>query len=204
MANQDSDENLFNNNISGADLSLIANNSEQNYILLDPDYRIIAFNNKAKNQYLKYLGKTLKVGISIIEFSHDSEKEVFTNTLKRVSEGSEEEHISNFEIEGSPTKFVLSRLKQAFDNDGQYKGILISSTDVTNVKHTEAEKNTLEENSDFEKENLKALINNSKSHIWSFDREFKLITFNQTFEDKVKSQSNIQPKIGDNFTLYDK
>jgi len=202
MAYQDSDENLLNNDISATDLSLIANNSDQNYILVNSEFKIIAFNNRVKNQYLKYIGGILKLGISILDLSPINDRASLEQTLKRVSEGNEEESVVKIQTPGYPDKYVLSRFKQAFDNAGQLRGILISSTDISSVKRVEAEKNELEVISDFEKENLKALINNSKSQIWSFDREFKLITFNQTFENKIKSQFNLQPKIGDNFILY--
>jgi len=51
---------------------------------------------------------------------------------------------------------------------------------------------------EFDKNNLLALINNTNDLIWSVDREFNLITANQRFGEMVKLMSGDTIKIGSN------
>ncbi len=185
-------------------LSMIANNSDQNYLLLDKEYKLLALNKKVKAQYLKYFNLNISVGMSIFDISPDDQKANLKSILERVLNGSEESNISSIQLPNAPKKYVESKFKPAYDESGKLIGILIRSTDITSVKMTEKEKSLLEKSSDFEKENIKALINNSQSLIWSFDKEFKLISFNIPFEKYAINQFNVQPKIGDSFLDYEK
>ncbi len=203
MTQQNSDTTPYDNNKFDANLSLIANNSDQNYLLLDRDYCLIAFNDKVKKQYLKFFNIEIQAGMSIFDISPDEQKETLKQIFEKVLSGSTESNISSLQLTDKYTKYVESNFSQAFDKDGQLIGILIRSADITAVKKTEAEKTKLEKSFDFEKENLKALINNSQSLIWSFDRDFKLITFNIPFENRVFKQFNVIPKVGDSFLEYE-
>ncbi len=52
-----------------------------------------------------------------------------------------------------------------------------------------SEKRAAEKKQEFDKNNLDALINNTYDLMWSVDRDFKLITSNQTFNDVIKLRS---------------
>ncbi len=203
MTQQNSDTTHSDKHFNEEYLSLIANNSDQNYLLLDRDFNLIAFNEKVKKQYVKFLNTEIRVGMSIFDISPDNQKETLKQIFEKVLSGSTESNISSIQLPDKAIKYVESSFRQAFDKNEQLIGILIRSADITSVKKTEAEKTKLEKSFDFEKENLKALINNSQSLIWSFDRDFKLITFNIPFENRVYKQFNVKPKLGDSFLEYE-
>lgn len=54
----------------------------------------------------------------------------------------------------------------------------------------------------FEHNNLKALINNTKSEIWSLDLNYKLISFNHAFSKHYRTVLGKDPQIGDDFLQY--
>lgn len=203
MTQQNSDTKHSDSYLNEEHLSLIANNSDQNYLLLDKDFKLLAFNEKVKKQYLKFFNRDIHVGLSIFDISPDDQKETLKQIFEKVLSGSTESNISSIQLPDNALKYVESSFSQAFDKEGQLIGILIRSTDITSFKKTEAEKTKLEKSFDFEKENLKALINNSQSLIWSFDRDFKLITFNIPFENRVYKQFNVKPRVGDSFLEYE-
>lgn len=179
-------------------MSLIASNSNNNYILLDTNLTIIAFNNSVKTRYLNYSGIILKEGISILDISPVEEINRTKGIIKRVLQG---ETITETTTIGRPDKEdrkVSTNYKPLLDSDGQINGILISFSEA--IKSEQEATN----NVDFEKENLKALINNTQSLIWSFDCDFRLITFNQAFDQYTRTHFGISPKVGDLFLDYEK
>ncbi len=204
MTNPNSDIKTMDSISFGEYMSLIANNSDINFILLDTELKIVALNERVKQQFSKYSNKSIQEGMSLFDISPEENIENLKAITKKVLEGSTETSISRVKSGNESEKIVSSTFKPAFDSDGQIKGILISSSDITILKQQEAEKTALEKNIDFEKENLKALINNSKSLIFSFDREFKLLTFNKAFENHSKALFGIIPKVGDAFLEYER
>ncbi|HOZ87149.1 MAG TPA: PAS domain S-box protein, partial [Bacteroidia bacterium] len=54
-----------------------------------------------------------------------------------------------------------------------------------------------EEQKEFDKQNLDALINNTNDLLWSIDKEYKLITYNQPFSDTIKLATGKIIKNGD-------
>ena len=56
----------------------------------------------------------------------------------------------------------------------------------------------MQQQQDFDKNNLDALINNTKDLMWSVNRDFKLITSNQPFNNLVKQLSGKSILTGSN------
>ena len=203
MSNPNSDIESLDRKRFDDSMSLIANNSDINYLLLDTELRVKAFNEKVRKQFIGYSGIVLEVGMSIFDISPSDEADNLKRITERVLQGHTETNVISIQMNQQPDRYVASKFKPAYDGDGQLKGILISSTDITSEKQQEFEKSALEKNIDFEKENLKALINNTKSMIWSFDRSFRLISFNTAFETYTKHAFGITPKVGDMFLDYE-
>lgn len=64
-----------------------------------------------------------------------------------------------------------------------------------------SDKKLTEQQRDFDKNNLNALINNTNDLMWSLDRDFKLITSNKPFDNVVELISGKAIKKGDNALL---
>lgn len=58
------------------------------------------------------------------------------------------------------------------------------------------EKKLSEQQREFDKSNLVAMINNTEDLMWSFDQSLKLISFNETFKNIVKSALNVELNEG--------
>ncbi|MGH2648294.1 MAG: PAS domain-containing sensor histidine kinase, partial [Ginsengibacter sp.] len=75
--------------------------------------------------------------------------------------------------------------------DGRVTGICITGRDITEKKKNEQER-------DFDRNNLAALINNTKDLMWSVNKDFKLITYNNSFNEVVKKLSGGSVTKGNN------
>lgn len=65
-----------------------------------------------------------------------------------------------------------------------------------------SDKKTLEQEKEFDRNNLNALINNTDDLMWSVDNQYNLLTFNLPFRDSILNLSgNIPTKGTDIFTL---
>ncbi len=76
------------------------------------------------------------------------------------------------------------------DEHGQATNIQTSSRDISQRKKNEQRIRR-------EEANLKALIENSTDIIWSIDQDFRYITFNSRFHESLKTQIDVDLKIGD-------
>ncbi|MEO8405137.1 MAG: PAS domain S-box protein [Chitinophagaceae bacterium] len=70
------------------------------------------------------------------------------------------------------------------------EGLSIFFRDIT-------EKKIAEQQHEFDHNNLHALINNTRDMMWSVDRDFKLMTYNQAFDDIVKIISGTKVEKGE-------
>ena len=85
--------------------------------------------------------------------------------------------------------------KFEFDHDGQPISMYGISHDITEKKVAEKQK-------EFDKSNLDALINNTNDYMWSVDRDFKLITYNQPLYDIIHQAIGRELMQGADMTSY--
>ena len=81
------------------------------------------------------------------------------------------------------------------DKDGKVETILSLVQDITEKKLAEAQLT-------FDRNNLNALINNTNGSLWSVDRDYKLISYNQPMYEIIKSSLGKEIKKGDNVLTY--
>lgn len=67
-----------------------------------------------------------------------------------------------------------------FLDDPAILGLVSNFRDITKIKIAEQQK-------EFDNQNLDALINNTRDLLWSIDKDFKFITFNQPFAEVMKT-----------------
>ncbi|HEV7779809.1 MAG TPA: PAS domain S-box protein [Chitinophagaceae bacterium] len=96
---------------------------------------------------------------------------------------------------GHPT-YDYRKLKR---KDGSYLEMEISTKmmpdgNLMAIARDITEKIAAEQQKEFDSNNLKALINNTKDLMWSVDRDLKLITFNDSFNDTITYMSG-QPLV---------
>ncbi len=79
-------------------------------------------------------------------------------------------------------RYVYLKTQFDFDREGKPVGLHGVLQDVTEIKIAEQQK-------EFHKNNLAALINNTNDMMWSMDRNKKLITSNSAFDNMVKTMA---------------
>ena len=92
-------------------------------------------------------------------------------------------------------KYIYSKSNYEFDREGNPIGMYGIIHDVTEEK-------TREEQREFNKNNLRALINNTSDMMWSVDRAHKLITSNTPFDEDIKNKTGKEIKRGENVFDY--
>ena len=64
------------------ELKLLINNTEESFVLVNKDLRIVSFNNQFHNLYKRYLKLDVKAGDSIIDYAQPERKQIVTQIYK--------------------------------------------------------------------------------------------------------------------------
>jgi len=173
------------------EMKLLINNTEESFILLDKDLKIVSFNNQFQNLYKKYLRLHVKKGDFIINYAQPDRKKAVMEIYQRVLKGNVE--FSSIEIPISETEIKSFSMKfnPARDNFGNIFGVFVTAADITEIKQAELLK-------EFEKRDKEALINSTDDLIWSVSKEFNLIAANNSFHNSLKYFSGKTLQAGDN------
>jgi PAS domain S-box-containing protein len=162
-------------------LRVIFENTSEGFLLLDKDATIIAFNNKAVKYALFSRVEGFQVGRSIYDFIAGPQKNFFREIVSKALNGECIQYDRSYDIENGNTTWIDFSIIPVIES-GEVKGICITGRDIT-------EKKMIEQEREFDRNNLKALINNTNDLIWSVDKDFKLITSNEAFDKIVQSMS---------------
>ncbi len=163
---------------SECNLKTIFENTSEGFLLLDKHAVVLAFNNKAKTYAFYSKLKEFQIGQSIFNFIEDSRKGFAQEIIAKVLNGESIHYDRSYEIGNGKTAWIDFSATPVIENS-QAKGICITGRDVTEIKIIAQER-------EFERNNLKALINNTNDPMWSIDRSFKSITSNDAFNKMVK------------------
>ena len=118
-------------------LSLLLNNTEESFIILNSRLKIIAYN-KAAQQHSPYFYKQeLQSGISVLDLVDVNEIEPIINLFEKVFEGDQMERETTF-IDENKKQFIFSHIyRPLFDTGQEISGVFITSSDITTRKHAE-------------------------------------------------------------------
>ena len=118
-------------------INAIYNSIEEVFYFINPDFKIIEFNNASKDSINEFFGHEIKVGDNMLDFvlpEHKSRFEaVFKDCLKGISCENESEH--NFD--DGTKKWFRSIFKPAVDNNNKIIGITLTATETTKSKEIE-------------------------------------------------------------------
>ncbi len=137
-----------------------------------------SFVNKKLAEILEYAPEEM-VGKNVFDFLYiEDEKQAI-----KLIENQKNEPVQNIEF-----RFITKNGKEVwtsiasngiYNEEGKYKGVLAMVTNVT-------EKKARQKQEEFDRNNLSALINNTKDLMWSVDKDFNLITSNHPFDEMCK------------------
>lgn len=169
-------------------LKAIFNNSSEGFVLLDEFGTIKAWNERASESILASTETSFKTGRSIFDFVEPARLTYFKNVLSSVLQGETVQYDRPLPQLAGDLKWFTFTFNPV-RKDEKIRGICITCLDITEKKRVEQER-------EFDHNNLNALINNTRDLMWSVDEGMKLITFNQAFEDLVKSVTGDKPQKG--------
>lgn len=173
---------------SEENLKAIFDNSSEGFILLDENGLVKSFNKRALDSISVHTAEGIKIGKSIFDFVEPDRQDFFRNILSQVLNG----EIIQYDRLYSQKDGKITWINFSFNpvrEENVSKGICITGRDITEKKLSEQQR-------EFDHNNLTALINNTRDLMWSVDRSFKLITFNQAFGDAIKLMSGVALEKG--------
>ncbi|MCW3101630.1 MAG: domain S-box-containing protein [Bacteroidetes bacterium] len=159
----------------------IFDNVSEGFVLLDLDCNIKAFNDKAKEYIFSNADRGVDPGQSIYEFMEAPRSKVLKEIMARVISGETIQYERFYGIRNNKPSWFSFTMNPVRENE-QITGVCITGHDITEKKLAEQER-------EFDRNNLKSLINNTSDLMWSVDRDFKLITFNTAFQELVSRVS---------------
>jgi PAS domain S-box-containing protein len=125
-----------------AHLHTIFNNTETGYILINEDLDVVAFNQQASRSFLTFHGQVLSGGKAFLSYFPPTELEHACRSLQRASTGQDIEYeISRPSSTGD--RWFMIKMHRILSEAGKVLGICISSTDITERKKTEIEREYL-------------------------------------------------------------
>ncbi len=164
---------------SESNLKIIFDNTSEGFLLLDENAKIVTFNNSAEVYSLIKKIKPFEIGQSIFEFIDPTTKEAFKDIVAKTLTG-ERIHFERWiKNNNEPTIWLDFSVTPVYV-EKEIKGVCITGRNVTYQKR-------IEEQSEFYRSNLEALINNTHDFMWSIDRDLKLIKSNEAFSKAFKS-----------------
>ncbi len=126
-------------------LSLLLNNTDESFIILNSRLRIVAYNRAAQQHSPYFYTKELQSGVSVLDLLEVVEIETMINLFERVFEGEQEEKETSF-IDQDNVQHIFSHIyRPLFDDNKDISGVFITSTDITQRKKAELQVKESEE-----------------------------------------------------------
>ena len=122
---------------SEANLRAIFNNTNQQFILLDTESRIVTFNESAKESTFQNMGMEMREGTSIFDYGKPGDKELMGPIYEKVKKGETVFFETNPSHTNKPDHWLEVVFIPVFNDVKKLKGILLSITDITTRKKAE-------------------------------------------------------------------
>jgi PAS domain S-box-containing protein len=174
---------------SEQNLKAIFENTSEGFVLLNKDATIIACNQVAAKGLPFANDKELAVGDNLFDYIEEIRKPFFGSVLAKALSGEIVQYDKLYHTKEKNILWMNFSYSPVKENK-IITGICITGRDIT-------EKKMAEQAREFDSNNLHALINNTKDYIWSIDKQFKLITFNQAFANVFKIATGRIPQKGE-------
>jgi PAS domain S-box-containing protein len=120
------------------EINLLINNTEECFVLLDKELRIVSFNRQFHTLYEKYLSKSVQQGAFILDYTQPGRREIAHSIYRRVLLGSVETAEITVPVQGEAPKIFSIIYKPALDAQSDIIGAFVTIRDTTEeaiVKH---------------------------------------------------------------------
>ena len=121
---------------SELEMKLLINNTEESFILLNTDLKIVSFNQQFNRLFKKYYGLEVKRGNSIMDYVAPGRVSEVFERYQRVLKGKDEESELHIPLKGTDELIFSLRYKSAIDESKKVIGVFVTITDVTEKRKT--------------------------------------------------------------------
>ncbi len=118
---------------------LLLQYTEESFVVVDSDLKIINFNDKFQEKYSYYLGREISRGQNILNYAPTSRLEITRNIYKRVLQGETLETEITFPAPGDTFYSTLNKYKPIYDNHHNIIGVFVSCFDLTSTRKAQLE-----------------------------------------------------------------
>ena len=115
-------------------LSLLLNNTEESFIILNSRLRVITYNKSAQEHSPFFYGQELQSGISVLDLIGKDDIPEYISLFEKVFKGVEIERESKFVSHDSSDHIYSHIFRPLLDADNDISGIFITSKEVTERK----------------------------------------------------------------------
>ena len=118
---------------------LLLNNTEESFVLLDKELKIISFNKQFEQQYFYLFHRKVAKGDCILDFAQDNRREAVAKIYERVLNGETIEDEIIIPLENNNSIIFSIWYKPALDNNSNIIGAFVTSRNITEKKKAQAQ-----------------------------------------------------------------
>jgi PAS domain S-box-containing protein len=155
------------------EMSLLLNNTDESFVLVDTSFRIIIFNKQFQVLYKKYFDINAKQGDSILDYAQSHRRNIAKQIYEAVFTGEQVQSEIELPLPDDTVNYYSLRYKPAYDENGNLIGAFVTISDITHKKETErimGEERML----------LRTLIDNLPLNVYTKDLNSKKTLANRT------------------------
>ncbi len=164
---------------SEENLQAVFENASESFILTDNAGIVKAINRRAQRRILNNMQGIIEPGTNLYEFIDPSRTDSFKKIFEEVLKGNTIRYDRAHTGKDGKTTWMNFTYNPVKNEQSEIVGTCIAGLDITETKIAEQQR-------EFDRNNLNALINNTRDLMWSVDRNFLLITSNQAFDDMTR------------------
>lgn len=117
-----------------ANLRTIFDTTDTIYSLLDDNFQVISFNQRAFDFFKKELHRELKLNTDLVSYFPEKQRKEIYNTLKKVLAGEQVNYESNYKQKNGDVHCYHVRMFPISGNEGRGFGIMVAVSDITEKK----------------------------------------------------------------------
>ncbi|HEY1053672.1 MAG TPA: hypothetical protein VGE24_01005, partial [Emticicia sp.] len=118
---------------------LLTHYSEDSFLIIDTNLIIVNFGLNFKEQYLKYFGRIVKKGDSILDYAPEGRKEIARSFYMRAMEGKILEIEVDLPMPDNTIFTCRNKYKPIYNKKKQIVGIFVSAFDISFIRKAESE-----------------------------------------------------------------
>jgi PAS domain S-box-containing protein len=124
-------------NKAAQEMLLLMNNTEESFVLIDINFRIVICNNQFQKHYLEYFNREVKKGDSILDYASTIRRKSAQQIYQKVFAGEMLETEIEIKVADNTVLTFFTRFKPAYDATGNMVGAFVTSVNITEQKRSQ-------------------------------------------------------------------